>query len=326
MSKAQNNILVTGGAGYIGGHVVKALKLAGFHPVSVDYNPVAREYIEAFGPVVEADIRDTDGLIDIIKEYDIGAVVHMAASISVPESEEKPELYYDNNVGGTLSVLNAMLATGVKDIVFSSTAAVYGMPDSPNIDENTLPAPLNAYGATKLVCEQMLADIARAHGINAMIFRYFNAVGCDRDGDVGVMQDEPSNLLPVVLQAASGKRDGVEIFGTDYDTPDGTALRDYIHVSDLADAHVKGLKRLQGGKGGDILNLGSGANHSVQQVVDLAREVTGVDFEVRYAPRRAGDSAAVMACPKKAKAVLGWEASFTLKDMIQTAWNWETRG
>lgn len=325
MSQSQKNILVTGGAGYIGGHVMKALKQAGYNPVAYDLSVKSRAYIEKFGPIIQGDIRDTRGVIDCIQTHDICGVVHMAAWISVPESEELPEKYYDNNAGGTLSVLNAMLQTGVKDIVFSSTAAVYGMPDDSNIHEKTPLKPISTYGTTKLVCEQMLSDMERAHGVNAMVFRYFNAVGCDPDGDVGVMQDDPGNLLPIVVEVAQGKRDCLQIFGTDYETDDGTALRDYVHVSDLADAHVKGLQHLQAGKGSDVFNLGTGQNYSVQHVVDLAKQITNVDFKVEYAARRAGDPAEILACATKAKDVLGWSARYDLRTMIQTAWDWANR-
>lgn len=318
MSGVQNNILVTGGCGYIGGHVMKALKEAGYNPVAFDINVTHGEYVAPFGTVVEGDILDTAALEQAMRAHDIDGVVHMAAFISVPESEQFPEKYHKNNVEGTASVLRAMKTCGVQQLVFSSTAAVYGFPDNPKIHEDAPTQPMSVYGKTKLLCEEMIAD----SGLDAMVFRYFNAAGCDPQGDVGNMQENPGNLLPIVLEAAAGKREGVDIFGHDYDTPDGTALRDYIHVSDLADAHVRAVSYLRAHKGSHILNLGSGANYSVRDIVDLAKDVTNTEFEVRNAPRRAGDPAAILACSDKAEAVLGWKAQYNMREMIQTAWNW----
>lgn len=320
MSKNQKNILVTGGAGYIGGHVVKQLAAEGFSPFV--YDLARNPYVEKFGPLIQGDVRDTASVIKAMRDHDCAAVMHFAASISVPESVVSPQIYYDNNIVGTLSVLNAMREAGVPHIVFSSTAAVYGVPEHPLIDEDAALDPINPYGRTKLYCENMIADMGRAYGIERIIFRYFNAVGCDPEGKVGFMKAEPSNLVPLVLLTALGKRTHVDILGTDYATLDGTAIRDYVHVSDLARAHVMALRALQKDGQSHTLNLGSGAGYSVREVIEMAEAVTGRSIPTLNAPRRAGDPEKTIAVSDKAYDVLGWRAQHSMEDMIKTAWDW----
>jgi UDP-glucose-4-epimerase GalE len=312
-----NTILVTGGAGYIGSHACKALAAAGYQPVA--YDNLSRGHRESvkFGPLVEGDLADRARLASTLRQYDIGAVMHFAAFAYVGESVEKPELYFRNNVVNSLILLEAMIETGVKHIVFSSTCATYGLP------ETTPQQPVNPYGESKLMIEQTLRWLAPAHGMTYTALRYFNAAGADPQGTIGEDHEPETHLIPLVLYTALGRRASIDILGTDYPTPDGSAIRDYIHVQDLADAHVRSLDYLQKGGASVALNLGTGQGHSVREVIAAAERVTGRPIARREAPRRAGDPPMLVADPAKARELLGWMPTVSdLDSILRSAWTW----
>ena len=316
-------ILVTGGAGYIGSHTIKALLSRGYEVVALDNLSVGHREFVLCEEFVEADLLDREALERVFQKYPIRSVIHFAAKTAVGESVENPEVYYYNNVVGTLNLLSAMRAHGVGEIVFSSSAAVYGDPERIPIPEDHPKRPKSPYGRTKLMMEEILADYSRAYGIKYVALRYFNAAGSDPEGVIGEWHDPETHLIPIVLEAALGVRDHVEIFGTDYPTPDGTCIRDFIHVVDLAEAHVLALERLREGRAGPAYNLGTGVGHSVREVIEVCKRVTGRDFRVVEGPRRPGDPPALVADPTKAKQELGWEPRFTeLEEIIATAWEW----
>ena len=319
------NVLVAGGAGYIGSHTVKRLKAAGHKPII--YDNVSRGHREVADilkvPSVIADLNDRAALGRALREYQIDTVMHFAAYAYVGESVEKPLMYYDNNVATTLNVLRAMQEANVSRFVFSSTCAVYGDPDKIPITEEEKKAPVSPYGRSKLVVEWILQDLAQSwKDFKFAALRYFNASGCAMDGTLGEDHDPETHLIPVILQAILGTRPGITVFGTDYPTPDGTNVRDYIHVDDLADAHIAAMEKLQPGKP-IFCNLGTGRGFSVKEIIQTAEAVTGKKAPVTYGPRRAGDAIALYADPSRARTLLGWEAK--LKDpkvIIQSAWNW----
>ena len=320
------NILVTGGAGYIGSHTAKALSRAGYRPVTYDSLVYGHRHAVKWGPFIEGDIADTAKLERVIKDEAIDAVVHFAAFAYVGESVTKPEIYFQNNVVGSLSLLDAMRHTGVKPIVFSSTCATYGMPDRMPITEDTLQRPINPYGETKLMIERALAWYGPAHDIRSVSLRYFNACGADPEGEIGEEHDPETHLIPLILDAALGKRAAIDVFGTDYPTPDGTAVRDYIHVQDLADAHVKALAYLFAGGETTQVNLGTGTGNSVREVIDAVERVTGRTVPKREVARRAGDPPELVADPSKANSLLGWQPAMSdIDSIIRTAWAWHTR-
>ncbi len=272
---------------------------------------------------IEADLLDPKALERVFRDHSIRSVVHFAARTAVGESVENPEVYYYNNVVGTLNLLSAMRAHEVKEIVFSSSAAVYGDPEVLPIPEDHPKRPKSPYGRTKLMMEEILSDYAQAYGIGYVALRYFNAAGSDPEGVIGEWHEPETHLIPIVLEAALGVRDHVEIFGTDYDTPDGTCIRDFIHVVDLAEAHVLALERLREGRASPAYNLGTGVGHSVREVIEVCREVTGRDFRVVKGPRRPGDPPALVADPRKAMEELGWRPRYTeLSEIVATAWEW----
>lgn len=315
-------VLVTGGAGYIGSHTCKALARAGHVPITFDNLSRGHRWAVKWGPFVHGDVRDTNEVRKAIEAHDIDAVIHFAAFAYVGESVEEPNQYYQNNVGGLLSILDAMVRCGVRRIVFSSTCAVYGIPESLPIVETTLCSPINPYGRTKLMCEHILADHTSAYDLGSIALRYFNAAGGDGEGDIGEAHDPETHLIPLILQAAAGMSDGVRVMGDDYDTPDGTCIRDYIHVSDLADAHVRALHKCEPGVF-DSINLGTGLGYSVKEIIEAVQTVTQRDFRIVIVPRRVGDPPSLIADPTKADAKLGWRASHSdLKNIIQTAWIW----
>ena len=320
------NILVTGGAGYIGSHTAKALARAGYRPVTYDSLVYGHRHAVKWGPFVEGDIADTAKLERVIQDEAIDAVVHFAAFAYVGESVTKPEIYFQNNVVGSLSLLDAMRHTGVKPIVFSSTCATYGMPDRMPITEETLQRPINPYGETKLMIERALAWYGPAHDIRSVSLRYFNACGADPEGEIGEEHDPDTHLIPLILDAALGKRAAIDVYGTDYPTPDGTAVRDYIHVQDLADAHVKALAYLFDGGQTTQVNLGTGTGNSVREVIDAVERVTGRPVPKREVARRAGDPPELVADPSKANSLLGWKPQMSdIDSIIRTAWAWHTR-
>ncbi|OUM95316.1 MAG: UDP-glucose 4-epimerase GalE [Thermobacillus sp. ZCTH02-B1] len=318
-------ILVTGGAGYIGSHTAAALLERGEEVVVLDNLQTGHRRAAEGCIFHEGDIRDAEVLDRIFETHDIDAVIHFAANSLVAESMADPGRYYHNNVYGTLCLLERMRAHGVKRLVFSSTAAVYGEPERVPIGETDRTEPTNAYGETKLAMERMIRWFGAAHGIESVSLRYFNAAGAHESGRIGEDHDPETHLVPIVLQAALGKRPHVAIFGDDYPTPDGTCIRDYIHVSDLADAHLLALDRLRRGEGSAVYNLGSGRGFSVREIIDQARRVTGRDIPVIVQPRRAGDPAVLVASPERAKRELGWQPRRSdIETIIRTAWAWHS--
>lgn len=319
------NVLVAGGAGYIGSHTVKRLKESGHNPVI--YDNVSRGHRAVLEilkvPAVIADLNDRATLTKALRDHRIDCVMHFAAYAYVGESVEKPLLYYENNVATTISVLQCMQDANVNTFVFSSTCATYGDPDKVPITEDEKKAPVSPYGRSKLMVEQILADQIKANPkFRFAALRYFNASGCAMDGSIGEDHDPETHLIPVILQTILGLRPQLTVFGTDYPTPDGTNIRDYIHVDDLADAHIRAMEKLQPGQP-IFLNLGTGRGFSVKEIIATTEKVTGKKVPVTYGPRRPGDAIALWADPSRAKQLLGWEAQH--KDpatIIQSAWNW----
>ncbi|MCE1114525.1 MULTISPECIES: UDP-glucose 4-epimerase GalE [Pseudomonas] len=313
--------LVVGGAGYIGSHMVKHLLTAGHDVVVADIAPTRPEI-----KWVELDIADAPALDALFAEYTFDAVFHFASFIQVGESVIEPGKYYQNNVTATLVLLQAMVRAGVRRLIFSSTAAVYGNPQYVPIDEQHPKAPINPYGCSKWMVEQVLQDFDRAYGLRSVCLRYFNAAGADPEGECGERHEPETHLIPLILQAASGRRPAITVFGRDYDTPDGTCIRDYIHVSDLASAHALAVDYLLAGGTSTVLNLGNGQGFSVQQVIDTVRDVTGREVCVEDAPRRAGDPPRLVADAARARQLLGWQPAYTSLDaIVRHAWNWEKK-
>ncbi len=320
-------ILVTGGAGYIGSHVVIALQQAGYEVLVLDNLCYGHsEFVEP-QQLQRIDLEDRLGLDTLFKNHPtIEAVIHMAAFAYVGESVSNPALYYRNNVYGTLCLLEAMVANGVKNLVFSSTCATYGEPDWIPLTEDHPQRPINPYGYTKLVIEQMLRDFDRAYGLHSVAFRYFNAAGADPEGRVGEDHNPETHLIPLVLDVALGRRPQITVFGTDYPTADGTCIRDYIHVADLADAHVLGLKYLQDGGATGAFNLGNGSGFSVRQVIEMVEKVTGQAISQHFGTRRPGDPAALIGSADRARSILGWNPRYAdLESIVTTAWNWHQK-
>jgi len=318
--------LITGGAGYIGSHAAKALTALGREVVVLDSLVAGHRDFLKWGEFEEGDLGDPAFVKSVFDRHDIGEVLHFAAFIAVGESVEKPGMYYGNNVRNTLNLLDAMMEADVKRIVFSSTAAVYGEPVTDVIAEDHPLAPLSPYAWSKRMVEQMLEDYDRAYGLKSIRLRYFNAAGADPDGEVGERHQPETHLIPLILHAALGLRKNITIFGTDYPTPDGTCLRDYIHVTDLADAHVKALDHLESGGSSNAFNLGNGNGFSVREIIDVAREVTGADIPVTESARRPGDSPALVSASAGARATLGWEPKFgDIREIVSSAWNWHRK-
>lgn len=319
------NVLVVGGAGYIGAHAVKMLGEAG-HDVWV-YDNLSRGHQESVPPgkLVVGEVADRAKLVETMRDKKIDAVMHFAAFALVNESVNDPSLYYRNNVIAALELLDAMREANVMRIVFSSTTATYGEPAVVPIPETTRQEPINPYGFTKLVIEKALADYAAAYGLAYAALRYFNAAGAHPSGSIGEDHDPESHLIPLVLQVALGQREKITIYGDDYPTPDGTCVRDYIHVCDLADAHLRALDRLEPGKG-ICLNLGTGRGTSVREIVEACREVTGHAIPEVMGSRRAGDPPELIADARRAKAELGWEPKYAdVKSIVETAWAWHQK-
>ncbi|HOO52217.1 MAG TPA: UDP-glucose 4-epimerase GalE [Alphaproteobacteria bacterium] len=316
------NIIVTGGAGYIGSHTCKALSASGYTPVVIDNLSKGHQDAVKWGPLEQVDIRNTPAISQILSTYAPKAIIHFAALSEVGESVKDPAKYFDNNVGGSLSLLQAMRSSSVKNIVFSSSCSVYGEPQRIPIDEDTPCQPVNPYGTSKYMVELFLEDFRKAYGLNYASLRYFNACGADPDGEIGERHDPETHLIPRALMVAAGLENGLNLFGEDYNTPDGTCVRDYIHVNDLATAHIKALEHLCHGGEPLTLNLGTGKGTSVRQIIETTEKVTGTTLPVTISPRRKGDPASLVANPRKAREVLGFETEWNdLEKIIRTAWN-----
>jgi UDP-arabinose 4-epimerase len=313
-------VLVIGGAGYIGSHAARALKHAGHEVIVFDNLSTGYEFLAAGFELVKGDVLDADALARVLPRAD--AIMHFAAHAYVGESVMNPAKYFRNNVEGGLSLLNTAREAGVKKIIFSSTCAVYGEPARVPIEENTPRQPVNPYGVSKLFFEQALEAYDRAYGFRFASLRYFNAAGADESGEIGELHDPETHLIPLALRAAAGLGAALQVFGSDYPTPDGTCIRDYIHVNDLATAHVKALEHLAAGKESFAVNVGTGRGFSVQEVISAVEEVTGKSVPRKMAPRRVGDPPALVANPAKAQALLQWKATRGLRDVVATAWNW----
>ncbi len=318
------NILVTGGAGYIGSHTVKMLEEEGFNVVV--YDNLSNGHREAVlnSKLVEGDILDSEKLSQLLNEINFDACIHFAAFIEVGESVKEPLKFFKNNVSGTLNLLANLKKHGVKNFVFSSTAAVYGNPEETPIKEHFELTPINPYGNTKFTVEKVLKDMSEAGDINYVALRYFNASGADESGLIGESHNPETHLIPLVLKTAKGERESIKIFGTDYPTEDGTCIRDYIHVNDLAKAHILALNHLIDGGKSDVFNCGYGVGYSVKEIIDTAKKVTGINFKVEETDRREGDPAILVADNEKIKRVLGWKPEYNdIEYIIKTAWNWE---
>jgi UDP-arabinose 4-epimerase len=319
-------VFVTGGAGYIGSHACKSLAAAGFLPVTYDSLVHGHRSAVKWGPLEVGDTRDAAKLEQVMRRYRPCAVLHFAAFAYVGESVVNPAKYYDNNVGGTLSLLRAMRVCAVDMMVFSSTCATYGVPEQQPITESALQHPINPYGASKLMVERVLRDYGVAYGLRTATLRYFNACGADPDAEIGEDHEPETHLIPRGLMAACAAIPKLDVFGTDYPTPDGTCIRDYIHVSDLAAGHVQALNYLLDGRETIALNLGTGQGVSVREIVASLERVTGKAVPVHFGPRRAGDPAVLLADPSRARRVLGFSPRFSgIDQMIATAWRWHRR-
>lgn len=321
-------IIVTGGAGYVGSHAAKALAAAGYLPITVDNLSHGYRWAVRWGPLETGDLLDPDFIAAVLRKYRPEAVMHFAGLIAVGESVVDPARYYRNNVTATLNLLDAMQGCGVAKIVFSSTAAVYGIPDAVPIPETTPRRPANPYGTSKSVIETVLADYGTAHGLRSVSLRYFNAAGADPDGEIGEAHEPETHLIPLALDAAAGRRGKLTIYGVDYPTPDGTCVRDYIHVTDLAAAHVRALDFAAAAPAGTAaaFNLGTGAGFSVRQIVDTVARVTGRPVPHEFGARRAGDTPELVADPALARRVLQWQPGQSdLDTIVRTAWAWVNR-
>jgi UDP-arabinose 4-epimerase len=320
------NILVTGGAGYIGSHTCKALARAGHVPITLDNLSRGHEWAVKWGPFEKGDIADVKRVREVLRTHKPAAVIHFAANSYAGESVTHPQLYYGNNIVGSFALIEALRAEGGLPMVFSSSCAVYGDAGDAPMTEQLPFAPVSPYGFSKFAIERMLADYGRAHGQRAICLRYFNAAGGDPDGETGESHDPETHLIPLVLEAAAGKRKQIDVYGNDYPTPDGTCIRDYIHVSDLADAHVRAVERLLDprfrGDDKTAFNLGTGTGYSVAEVIAAAERVTGKKIPQVMKPRREGDPARAVADASLAHRQLGWKAKYGLDDMIRHAWAW----
>ncbi len=324
--KSPGTILVTGGAGYIGSHAIKQLLKRGYEVVAFDNLSEGHREFVLCDDFVEGDLLDLEVLKETFECYSIGAVMHFAALTKVGESVENPQKYYQNNVIGGLNLLCVMLEHKVNDFIFSSSAAVYGDPSEVPIPEDHPKKPINPYGRTKWIFEQILEDYTRAYGMRCVSLRYFNAAGSDSDGRIGEWHEPETHLIPIVLEAALGRRDHIEIFGIDYDAPDGTCIRDFIHVTDLAEAHVLALEQLKQGETNKVYNLGTGRGHSVRQVIETCRRVTGKEIKIVEGPRRPGDPPVLVADSSRAKRELSWIPRYPeLEAIVETAWSWLKR-
>ena len=323
----EQKVLVTGGAGYIGSHACKALQQSGFTPVTFDNLVTGWRDAVKFGPFEQGDLLKKSDIDWVFEKHSPVAVMHFAALSQVGESIQKPGLYWHNNVMGSLNLIQAAVDNGCMDFVFSSTCATYGDQDGVVLDEDSMQYPINAYGASKRAVENILADYQATYGLNHVIFRYFNVAGADPEAEIGEFHQPETHLIPLILDAIEGKGDALTIFGTDYDTPDGTCIRDYVHVCDLVDAHVLGLKWLQEGRGSRVFNLGTGEGFSVREVVEHAGQVTKKPVPMIEGARRPGDCTKLVSGSFRAVSELGWLATRSnMKQMITDAWRWHQIG
>jgi UDP-glucose-4-epimerase GalE len=314
-------ILIAGGAGYIGAHAAKAVRMAGREPIVFDDLSCGHEHAVKWGPLVRGDIRDAAAVRAAIRQYRPDAVMQFAARIEVGEGQKNPVHFYDNNVAGTLNLVQVMLEEGVKNLVFSSTCAIYGDPERLPLTEDLPKRPVSVYGRTKLMCEQMLEDISRAHGMNFAALRYFNAAGADPEGEIGEEHEPETHLIPNALKAAVGLGGPMKLFGTDYPTPDGTCVRDYIHVTDLAEAHVLAADRISRENCSLQLNLGGGTGRTVRQVLKAVETATGRPVPVDVSPRREGDAVSLYADTTNVRRALGWTPRLSdIDTIVGTAW------
>lgn len=327
MKSQDRHVLVTGGAGYIGSHACKALAASGYIPVCVDNLSTGWAQAVKYGPFEQIDLADRDALDAIFAKYDPIAVMHFAAFSLVGEAMENPGKYWRNNVLGSLTLIEAAVEAGCLDFVFSSTCATYGEQDGVLLTEGSVQQPINAYGSSKRAVEEILRDFRASHGLRTVVFRYFNVAGSDEAGEIGECHRPETHLIPVMLEAIDGQRPELVIHGTDYDTPDGTCVRDYVHVVDLVEAHVLGLEWLLDGKDSEIFNLGTGVGFTVKEVISHARAATGKTVPHRFGPRRGGDAASLVSGSQRALEELGWAPKrSSLKLMIKDAWTWHKTG
>ena len=323
---SHDHVLVTGGAGYIGSHTAKVLSRSGLQPVVLDNLTAGNRWAVKWGRLIEGDISDEALLRQVIARYQIITVIHFAGSAYIAESVQNPRKYFLNNVSKSLRFLDAILDSGVQQIVFSSTCATYGIPDYLPIDENHPQSPINPYGESKLFIEKALKSYGRAYGLRSVTLRYFNAAGADPDGDIGESHYPETHLIPNAIRAALGLIPAITVFGTDFPTPDGTAVRDYVHVTDLADAHVAALRYLKAGGRNAAFNLGIGSGFSVMDVIRTVERITGRRIPVINDARRPGDPATLIASPEQARRVLGWNAKYAgLDEIVATAWQWQEK-
>ncbi len=319
------NILVAGGAGYIGAHTCLDLSSKGFTPVVYDNLSNGHAEFVKWGTLEVGDIRDRSKLDEVLRKYKPLAIIHFAAAIEVGELVRDPGAYYDNNVGGTITLLRAAQAAGIDKIVFSSTCATYGIPLSIPMNEAHPQSPINPYGRSKLIVEQILKDLDVHQGFRSIILRYFNAAGADPEGKIGEWHSPETHAIPIALDTALGRRPHFQVLGTDYDTRDGSCVRDFIHVLDLADAHTRAIEHLLNNGTSHALNLGTGHGTTVKELLAAVRDVVGRDFEIKYGPRREGDSPALVADNALARRTIGWVPRHDLKSIIDTAWNWHSQ-
>lgn len=317
-------ILVAGGAGYIGSHTCLDLFNKGFTPIAYDNLSNGHAEFVKWGPLEQGDIRDRRRLDDVLKRYKPAAIIHFAAAIEVGESVREPNSYYDNNVSGSITLLRAAQAAGIDKFVFSSTCATYGAPQSVPMSESHRQLPLNPYGRSKLIVEQILMDLDVYQGFRSLILRYFNAAGADPEGRVGEWHSPETHAVPIAIETALGQRSHFEVLGADYDTRDGTCVRDFVHVLDLADAHTRAIEYLLNNGMSKVLNLGTGCGTSVKELLATVQNVTGEALDIRYGPRRKGDAPVLIADNALARRTIGWSPSRDLRSIIDTAWNWHS--
>ena len=317
-------ILVTGGAGYIGSHMVRVLSQNGYSPIVFDNLSTGhREFVPATVAFIEGDLRNTSELAGVFRKHQITGVLHFAATLVVPESVTNPIKYYDNNFSGSLNLLTQMLENSVYKLVFSSTATVYGNANTISVTENTPTIPVSPYGKTKLFVEQMISDISHATKLRYATLRYFNVAGCHPEWGIGIKARDTTFLIPGIMQVACGERKALTVFGNDYDTRDGTCIRDYLSVLDLCEAHLLAYKALDGNVQNEVFNIGTGHGLSVLEIIRHAENVTGRRIRLEFAPRRSGDAGQIFADPQKAKRLLGWESYTDTTEMLRTAWAWQ---